>query len=133
MGDPPLLAQLGQLERIILAQAAASDPWKQSRDEKKRQEQLTALNTAAGAGASVSRPTSAPVSGRSGDDLYGLYGNGMEDGDAGLVVDAEGGAVGVGGDDGGDGDDGDMADAGGGEDDLEAAMDTGADGHAAGR
>lgn len=47
MGSPPLLASMGQLERMVMVQVAASDPWKQARDVAKK----AAAAAAAAAGA----------------------------------------------------------------------------------
>lgn len=60
MGDPPLLAAMGQLERIVLAQAAASDPWKQARDAAKKEaagaEAAAAASAAGGGEPAAERP-----------------------------------------------------------------------------
>lgn len=37
MGEPPLLASMGKLERIVMAQTVASDLWKQARDAAKKE------------------------------------------------------------------------------------------------
>lgn len=49
MGSPPLLASMGKLERLIMVQAAASDPWKQARDVARKAASAAAA-TAAEAG-----------------------------------------------------------------------------------
>lgn len=59
MGDPPLLVTMGRLERLLLGQASASDPWKAANDLRKQQE---AASTAA-AGAPPGGPADAAAAG----------------------------------------------------------------------
>lgn len=54
-GPLPLVAQLGQLERVVLGQVAASDPWKQQYEAAKAADKAAA---AAGAAADPSRAAS---------------------------------------------------------------------------
>jgi hypothetical protein len=62
MGSTPLLATMGSLERLILAQAAASDSWKQARDVEKRKQAAAA----AAAAAEGSEQAAAPAGGAAG-------------------------------------------------------------------
>jgi hypothetical protein len=59
MGEPPLLASMGKLERIVMAQAAASDPWKQARDVAKKEAAATPEPGATAAGAAAAVPPAA--------------------------------------------------------------------------
>lgn len=56
MGSPPLLASMGKLERMVMVQVAATDPWKQARDVAKK---AAATAAAAGAAEAAAEPGSA--------------------------------------------------------------------------
>lgn len=76
MGNPPLLVTMGQLERILLGQAAASDPWKAANDLRKQQE-AAATGDAGAAGAP------GDAAGDGGDAAAGdAVGDAVGDGDA---------------------------------------------------
>jgi hypothetical protein len=53
MGSPPLLASMGKLERLVMAQAVASDPWKAARDAAKKEAAPATAAAAASAGAAA--------------------------------------------------------------------------------
>ncbi len=111
-GDPPLIARLGQLERAVLAQAYASDAWKQQRDSDKAAEKAAAAAAAGAEGATAAANGSsiAPDPSRSGSPVSML--TRALAGDAGDASDALAGDV----------------DGGAGEEEGVVQMDTGADG-----